>query len=283
MNSPRSPLVLILIPLVCLLLGSCSHRVDDKPVPRVAEAEDFARETQKNILVAQDFTFDLGIRIKPEQGESLRFTLMAWHGRDGRVRIRGSKRGVEFMEGLVQRDGAFNLTLPREKRVVRSSLSALAAAIERRGVVGGGVFARLRTFTNDLRYGAVTPSSRMRFVDDPDQPTGPQLLEVPGDRGTTATIRFKTYETFEVPAEKVVSNRVGTELYRLIYSDYQTYDKLLRPKYTELKVVDDPTLYKLRIRALDIVPSIDARYWNLPTPSEWPEMSVDEFIDLLVE
>jgi hypothetical protein len=280
MNALRPAGALALaVALFALVACSPSRPVEADPIDNAPAT---ARKLASHYGEAKACTIDLRIIAQPEGGSSLSFNLVGWLNFDGRVRISCTKAGVEFMEALIQSDGSFRALLTREKRVVRGSLQQLAAAIKKHDARGGEIFARLRTFTRDLRFGPIAEGNRWRVEEEWVEDAKGASHKVPRlvadiDGGLTAAHEIADNQV----KTRIISDRSG-EIYRLNYRNERLFDGLPRPSKTNLILPDDGSRYLIRLRALDRVPSISRTSLALNTPSGWQQMSIDDFLALLV-
>lgn len=268
----------LLLPFLLVILAACQGQREGDPTNVSSDPLAAARALQAEAGEAADHHARLRVTVVPVEGRERTFDLDLYHDRSGRVRLGVRKYGHGWLDGLIERDGSFVAALLRDQQVLRSSLHQLGRSLDRRQLVGAAVFPRLRTFTNDLRWGPLPPERSLRQL-PVDEADGAQVL-VALDRDLQARLWFDRDDRL---VRKQVTDGVGDPLYSLAYDHWGNVDGVKRPRLAVLEVPGDPTGYRLRLRSLDRLPGIEPRTLAVRLPADWPEIDVDGFIDLLVE
>jgi hypothetical protein len=220
---------------------------------------------------APTITADLLIRVKEPDGDAILFQISLWCPEDGRIRLKCSKLDVDFIDALVQKNGDFVLELVRSKEVVRGNLRDIHVFDQDGKVIGPPFLAYLSLLVHEAKSGpvpdrGVTKAGNGR-VEAKDHITG---LTVGVEVNPDDTVKSKTF--FDQPDKPTV---------RLDYFRYKTFDQLRRPTQMQLTVPGDPSEYTVRLRELDVVPSISPDRMRFAPSQGSTEIGLEEFLKRL--
>lgn len=252
-----------------IALAGCSRH------PQGADAGARAQAIAGYYGHAETFTADLRVIANPSEGEMLAFSLSLWAPSDGRIRVSCKKFNVGFLEGMVEADGSFVAVLVRDEAIVRGQLSDIAAAVSDGSAAGGAAFSELATMTAVLRHGPLANANQWRWHANE---AGEQLL-----RGTLSDdLLWEVSPRGQGASHSRLLNPTGDTLFSLRYTHEAEFERLIRPQGTHLEVVGDDTRYLFRLQRLVPVPGISANSLALTVPEQWRELSIEEFLSLLV-
>ena len=222
---------------------------------------------------AETITCELLIRMKPANGDALTFQIFLWCPADGRIRLKASKLDVDFCEALVQPDGSFTAVLVRSHEVVRGNIKDISVLDAQGRPLGPPFLAYLALLVAEAKTGPIPDSGITavgeRSIQAKDATSGLTVgVDLNADN-TAATKRF-----YDAP---------GKESLRFDYSRYQQFDGLRRPAKLTVTVPNDPSEYGVKVRGIDVVPSIDPVRMKLETSQGLHEIKLMEFLDRLRE
>ena len=259
------------------LLGSGCERADSKTVnANDASAAPRASALASHYGSCSAFTADLRIIAKPVEAEMLSFSISLWADTDGRVRISGKKFNVHFLEGMVDAEENFTAVLVRDQAVVRGTLQEIAAAVSQGEAAGGAAFSELATITSVLRNGPLASATAWRWGSAAD---GSETLI--GDLGSVGQTWMVRVDGMKVK-HSTLRNADGEPLFSLRYTHEREFERLIRAQGSHLDVVGDDSSYLFRLQRFNAVPGISDDSMALNVPEDWANLSIDEFLQLLV-
>lgn len=266
MNSPfcRSSGPLLILAALSLLV-SCKDVRPDNADQLVTAMNAYYGSTEA-------FTADLRLIAQPAEGDRLAFNISLWVDRDGRTRLSAQKFNVRFLEGMVHGDGSFVAVLVRDEAVVKGHLDDIAAELADNETAAA--FARIEHIIRLLRHG---PGAGLRrwTLDTSDETTVLRgALEA--DWEWRLALRGRTVNSGQL------LNPAQEPLFALVFDHLQRFAEVQRPRLSELQIPDDEGLYLFRLYDLAPVPSIAASNMALTIPSDWPALSIRQFLDTLI-
>jgi len=260
--------------LLAALLAGCS--AEPRAVP-IADARRQAGQVQDTLRSAQALTADLLVRVKPEGGDALTFTLALWLDGDGRARLRASKLNFDFCDVLVQPDGTFTAVLARSNEVVEGNLAELLAPPPRPGQPPRQPFAgNLARVLDELRFGPLPQVEAWQAGGEPgtlrchDPALDADAVLVLGADQTPVTA--KTWLRAD-----------GSAGLRLDYKQWRDFDGLRRAARIDLVPAGGGFTCLISPRALDVVPTINTERFVLRVPAGAARLAVAEFARRLGE
>ncbi len=295
----RLPVVVFML-LVCLFCGltSCgdSRSAEQTDTPTADEAgqlKDGERRAQELVNFfgqAENAVFSMYIVYRPPEKEHLSFSLTAWSHSDGRLRIRMTKLGVDFLEGLINDAGDFTGVLVRDKKVIRGKLDdimsklkeksdpKIAKEIEDASQNGAPLLAAIRLLRNEVCHGPINISDG-KYSIGVNNGIETLYFDLPHDFSAAAILGSRRRDPV---AEKVMFNKNNKEVLRLKYDKLKELDGLQRMCKFSLIIPNDDGQYTLILRELDVVKHIQEKNLYLDVPA-YPEISIEDFGKKVVE
>lgn len=222
---------------------------------------------------AETITASLLIRVKPADGDAITFQIFLWCPADGRIRLKASKLDVDFCDALVQADGSFTAVMVRSNEVVRGNLKDISVLDQQGKPLGPPFLGYLALLVAEAKTGPIPDQGvtavHERRIEAKDATSG---LGVGVDLNADDTAASKRF--YDAP---------GKESLRFDYSRYQEFDGLRRPAILKVTVPNDPSDYLVRVREIDVVPSIDPQRMKLEVSQGLKEIKLMEFLDRLRE
>lgn len=221
---------------------------------------------------ASAFTADMRIIAKPVDGDLLSFSVSLWHDTDGRLRLSGKKFNVHFLEAIVEPTNEFTAVLVRDKAVVQGSLDDIANAVADGNAAGGAAFSELATISSVLQKGPLATATNWSFGKGDGEVLIGDIgedqweIDVKGMRVTNSTLK----------------DRDGNRLFSLRYTHEKDFERLVRAQGSHLDVTGDDSTYLFRLQRFVAVPGISDSSMKLDIPMNWDQLSVQQFLDLLV-
>ena len=266
MQGLRSPVAMM--GALCLLLVGCSREmmVTDNQAAQRATA------LAAHYGAAKAFTADMRIIAKPMEGDLLSFSVSLWSDSDGRLRMNGKKFNVHFLEGIIEPDNTFTAVLVREEAVVRGSLSDIAKAVAKGEAAGGATLSELSTISSVLRLGPLATASNWSYA----KGEGKTLIGDIGDNRWVVDVKGQRV------THSTLKDQDGTPLFSLRFTHEKDFEHLIRAQGNHLSVADDDSTYLFRLQRFEAVPGISDTSMLLNVPGDWQQLSVQQFLDLLV-
>jgi len=264
-----------------LLCAGCTDR--DGPPP-LGDPGEKATELRRRYGQAEILTARIYLNFRPPGAKTLTFTINLWSPGDGRQRLSCKKYGVPFLEGIARPDGGFTAVLVRDGTVVTGELREIGEALAGEDSGGGAFFARLAEFAAELHRGPIPPAER--YASDLRPEGEGHYLTCVREDGLRSVVELDR-QAWRAETKTVYED--DELIYRLEYGDAVGNDRefddgdLIRPYYVKLRVAGDDTLYRIKLKGLDSVPSIDPADLELEVPKNAPQITVREFAELLVE
>ena len=82
--------------------------------------------------------------------------------------------------------------------------------------------------------------------------------------------------------EAALRDTEDNKLFHLRFTHETEFERLIRPQGTHLTVQGDDSTYLFRLQRFTSVPGISANSMALEIPEDLPELSVEEFLKILV-
>lgn len=272
--------------LFCILAGLCAACGDPRPPAVGGNGEQRAQELVNLFKQAANIVFRVYIIYEPPETEHRSFSVTAWAPEDGRIRIRMTKLGVDFLEGLITADGTFTGVLVRDDKLVKSNVDELMPRIQEKAGEqlneniengeqerkGAPLLAALNLLRNEVRHGPINirQDGYQLNIDG-----GRETLSFKLPHGLRAEVLLGNSNR-EPVKQKIIYNKKDKELFRLDYANLKSFERMQRMSKIQLRVPGDKGRYTIIMRKLDAVRSISAENLHLDVP-DYPEISIEDF------
>lgn len=292
----------VILSLCCLACIQCGpsrtqvgngHTVGD-PQTDLVDGEYTAQQLVNTFKQAHNVIFSMYMIYAPPKElkkPHRSFSLTAWAPADGRIRIRLTKLGVDFLEAIIDKDGNFTGVLVRYKKIVKGSLDELMPKIEEKigkkitstdptASAGAPLFAALNLLRNEVKHGPVT------IIDPEDsyqvnKKTTPQILHIPLPENFSAQLQLGVKKS-EPVLRKTLFNNKNREIMAINYYTYANMDGLFRAKKMQLYIPNDKSVYLFRLKKLDVVTRISSTSMHLEIP-DYPQIKIKDFAKKVTE
>ncbi|NRA38687.1 MAG: hypothetical protein HRU15_11145 [Planctomycetes bacterium] len=285
---------LLLLCLCCLSCIQCGpsrdqHKADDtNPEVTLVNGEHRAQLLVNKFKQANNVIFSLYMVYNPPKKAHMSFSLTAWAPADGRIRIRLTKLGVDFLEGLIDKDGNFTGVLVRDNKIVKGTLDQLMPKIEEKTGKkfttddpqtsrGAPLFAALDLLRNEIKHGPVNIADSYQL----NKQSIPQVLHIPLKENFTTQLALGVKKTQPV-LKKTIFNAQQREIMSLRYSKYADMDGLYRAKKMQLFIPNDESVYLFRLKKLDVIKNISQESMYLEVP-DYPQIKIEDFAKKVTE
>lgn len=278
----------------CILITSCGGKQtrpaatagnDEEQALRAGEAR--AQELVNLFRQTDSVVFSVYIVYQPPKREHLSFSLTGWAPADGRLRIRMTKLGVDFLEGLMEENGNFTGVLVRDEKIIKGDVDQLMPKLEEKAGKefknkeqrkGAPLLALVELLRNEVKHGPINirqDGYRLEKID------GQECLHFNLPHKFKATAILGSRKKNPV-AEKIIYNPEGKEVMRLKYSRLKEHDGMQRLCQIRVEVPENDDKQTVILRELDAVRNIGADRMALEVP-DYKEISIEDFGKKVVE
>ena len=231
--------------------------------------------------------FSVYIVYQPPKREHLSFSLTGWAPADGRLRIRMTKLGVDFLEGLMEDNGTFTGVLVRDEKIIKGDVDQLMPKLEKKAGKefenaaerkGAPLLALVELLRNEVKHGPINIRQDGYRLENKD---GKEYLHFNLPHKFKATAILGSRRKNPV-AEKIIYNPDGKEVMRLSYSRLKEHDGMQRLCQIKVELPGSDDKQTVILRELDAVRHIGADRMALDVPN-YKEISIEDFGKKVVE
>ncbi len=282
---------IIMVLILCMMVACGDKRAEPEVNPdgqeeSLKDGEKRAQELVNYFKQAGNVVSSVYIVYQPPEKEHLSFSITSWSHNDGRIRLRMTKLGVDFLEGLITKDGHFTGVLVRDKKVVKGNVEQLLPKLEEKAgkkledVVekvegekkGAPLLAAIELLRNEIKHGPINIRQDGYKI---GKQMGKESLYFNLPHGFSAAVVLGSRKRQPV-VEKVVFNKEKKEVFRLAYDKPKKYDEMHRMSKMQLRIPNDKGKYTIILKKLDAVRHIQEKNLHLEVP-DYPEISIEEF------
>ena len=284
------------ITLCCLLafVASCgdSTRAEATQNPgaehgALKDGEARAQELVNLFRQTNSVVFSVYIVYQPPKRDHLSFSLTGWAPADGRLRIRMTKLGVDFLEGLMDAKGNFTGVLVRDEKIIKGDVDQLMPKLEKKAGkefnnkqerTGAPLLALVELLRNEVKHGPINIRQDGYKLGKHE---GKEALHfnLPHDFKAIALLGSRKKNPV---AQKIILDANDKEVMRLHYSKLKEHDGMKRLSQIRVEIPGNDDKQTVLLRELDAVRNIGADRMALDIPN-YKEISIEDFGKKVVE